>query len=321
MIRLIVIPFILLISSCTFWGLTSNKIVSQIDIAVNEDFTRMVYSDGYCYLASGLNGLRIINVKDPTNPFEIGGYRSIDLTEKFYDVAVQGNYAYLVSNVAFYILNISNKDSIGLPVSLPIIDGRNIIVEVNYAYIAGDSLYVIDITNPAIPTNPGSILINSTSSIGIKGNYIFTSQGEIIDISNENSPVLIPNTTTFGTADISISGNYIYGIKLNGSDINHELVITDIGNPINTKTLTKLSLASSDLDDFNIGYASIDSADGFVYVALIGLGVNLIDSSDPGDPKIIDLILKSQDNVYRVVSNEQFVYILSERSLYIIASN
>ncbi|MTJ33508.1 DUF4347 domain-containing protein, partial [Dolichospermum sp. UHCC 0260] len=85
----------------------------------------------------------------------------------------------------------------------------------NYAYAVGDTLEIIDISNPNNPVFKGNYDISNGRSIQIVGNYAYVADEysglQIINISNPSAPTLVGNYDTSGNAwDVQIVGNYAY---------------------------------------------------------------------------------------------------------------
>jgi len=108
----------------------------------------------YAYLAVGSQGLRIINVEDPTNPFEAGSFP----IDNAYSVSVSGDYAYVVDLYAdVKIINISDPNA---PYEVSSISNqyiRGVYVYDNFAYIVSTWLGIrsIDISDPYNPFEVG----------------------------------------------------------------------------------------------------------------------------------------------------------------------
>ena len=93
----------------------------------------------------------------------------------------------------------------------------NVAVNGNYAYIGnGYLLQVLDISDPTNPKIAGELLTSSlVFTVTLSENYLYTtSPFRIIDISNPSEPILV-NTYTLPSAippssAITVKGNYAY---------------------------------------------------------------------------------------------------------------
>lgn len=73
------------------------------------DYALDVYVSGsYAYVADDTCGLRIINISDPSSPFEVGFF---DTRDEATSVYVSGDYAYIGDDSFLRILDISTPSS------------------------------------------------------------------------------------------------------------------------------------------------------------------------------------------------------------------
>lgn len=93
----------------------------------------------------------------------------------------------------------------------------DVAVNGNYAYLLQDQdLVIVDITNPSNPVEAGRIINPSTAyGITISGNYAYVADGDdglvIIDVSNPAVPTIKGTYDTDGwTKKIVVSGKYAY---------------------------------------------------------------------------------------------------------------
>jgi hypothetical protein len=103
---------------------TSIKLVSQVDISAQDIAVR----GNYAFVATGSNGLHVLDVTDPTKPIEIADYSQLGAT---WHVAAQENYIYtiLVNHCA-----------------IPTTDG---------SFCRDSALSVLDVSNPTKPLEVG----------------------------------------------------------------------------------------------------------------------------------------------------------------------
>ncbi|MDG0817500.1 LVIVD repeat-containing protein [Bdellovibrio svalbardensis] len=157
------------------------------------------------------------------------------------DVAVAGNYAYMVgSNAAglFYLtaINITNLstptfagDYVGSAGA-----GQSIASDGTYLYaVQGTTLLVFSLASPTSPTLLGSVTNASISSgrMVVAGNYVYLASGKlvIIDVTTKSSPAVastLTNSNFTSGSGITVSGNYVY---IAGASTGY-LVIVDISN-------------------------------------------------------------------------------------------
>jgi hypothetical protein len=148
----------------------------------------------------------------------------------------------------------------------------------NYAYVVGDTLQIIDISNPANPIVKGDYAISNGSSVQVVGNYAYVADDssglQIIDISNPTNPTRKGNYNTSGYAmDVQVVGNYAYV-----ADGNSGLQIIDISNP--TTPIFKGIYDTS-------GWArDVQVVGNYAYVADGNSGLQIIDISSPTTPTL-----------------------------------
>jgi hypothetical protein len=135
-------------------------------------------SGNYAYLADGESGLRVIDVSDPANPFQVaivgqGGW--------YNSVAVSGNYAYVLSYSTYLqIYQISNPASPVLVGSTADCGGCEIKVVGEHAFIAASSagLKVLNIADPASPYLVGSYNTKGLAyGVAVSGNNTYLADG------------------------------------------------------------------------------------------------------------------------------------------------
>ncbi len=121
-------------------------------------------------------------------------------------------------------------------------DPRSVVVRGRYAYVAnltGNRIFIIDVSNPAVPTGRGVINSSLPRNIAVQGRYAYVvSQGntrlEVIDISNSILPTL---TGTLALTQVPIGlfvqGRYVYLTKSEApaTGNNNRLQIIDVSNP------------------------------------------------------------------------------------------
>ncbi|MBE9251855.1 DUF4347 domain-containing protein [Dolichospermum sp. LEGE 00240] len=147
----------------------------------------------------------------------------------------------------------------------------------NYAYAVGDTLDIIDISNPSKPVVKGTYNINYAYGVQVVGNYAYVADTysglQIIDISNPTTPTLKGNYNTSGSAQsVQVVGNYAYV-----ADSWSGLQIIDISNPT-TPTF------KGNYDIYNA--FGVQVVGNYAYVADGYSGLQIIDISDPTTPTL-----------------------------------
>jgi hypothetical protein len=113
---------------------------------------------GLAYIACAIAGLVVVDVSVPTAPAIIG---QEPLPGRVWDVALEGDYAYLAEGTALndgglYVVDISDPSDPVLTGSMAAHgDAYGVSVVGTYAYLADDyfGVNVVDVSNPAAPTS------------------------------------------------------------------------------------------------------------------------------------------------------------------------
>ena len=157
----------------------------------------------------------------------------------------------------------------------------------NFAYVAdGDSLQIIDISNPASPTFKGSYdtqdnMYGGAYNVKIVGNlaYVIASGLEIIDISNPALPILKSRLDIAYAFDVEIVGNFAYiTAPVAGG---YGLQIIDISNPVSPTFIGSFA-------NYNGGIPyDVKIVGNLAYLADRQQGLKIVDISNPVSPTFI----------------------------------
>jgi len=240
-------------------------------------------SGNYAYVASGGEGLIIVNIEDPTNPTLAG---SNDTDGWVTEVAISGNYAYLAAGSGgLIVLNIEDPTNPTVVASYdywPDGSASGITILGNYAYIGAqnEGLVILNIEDPADCTFVGSY--NTTGiakDIAISGNYAYIAdngEGEglvIVNIEDPTNPTFVGNynKTSWNykidaAVDVSISGNYAFVAA------DTYLFVLNITNPTNSTFAGKYFTGGRAL--------GITLSENYAYLADYGNGVVVINIED-----------------------------------------
>ena len=170
------------------------KILSRI--RVPNVIGRIRRVDNYLYVVTKYHKeFSIIDISDPNNPINLGGYDS-----GTYDIAIYGNYAYTAHDAqGMHILDISNPENVTK------IKRLNSLEDVNFLFIAGGYLYRnygynLEILSLADPLNPRKISSIPTGydkvrDIIIEGNFVYCCIRDmglwVIDVTDKYNPSII----------------------------------------------------------------------------------------------------------------------------------
>ena len=186
---------------------------------------------------SSINGLRVIDTQNPASPRVVGSLDSS--TMGFGGVAVSGDFAFVACG--------------------------------------GAKLQIINISNPANPTNVASCNTPGwANSVTVLGRYAYVANGSqglsIVDVNDPTAPVILGWVDTPGTARaVAVVGTFAYV-----ADYNY-LQIVDVSNP--TAPVIRGSIAVRAL--------AVKVQDGTAYVAAAGTGLVIIDVRNPATPTLL----------------------------------
>jgi hypothetical protein len=140
----------------------------------------------YAYVAAGNSGLRIVDISNPNSPVQAGFY---DTPGFALGVAAGASYAYIADGAnGLRVIEVGDPASAA---EVGFLDtpgfANGVAVAGNYAYVAdGSSLRVINVSNPAAPSQTGSAPVPAVG-VAVQGNYAYVAAGgaglRIIDIA------------------------------------------------------------------------------------------------------------------------------------------
>ncbi|MFX1517320.1 MAG: LVIVD repeat-containing protein, partial [Promethearchaeota archaeon] len=249
----------------------------------------------YAYVADNhytSNGaLLIMNVTNPSVTPTVISYVNITGVLGVY---VEGDYAYLAQSSGIRVVDVSDPTNPSLVGScnIPLSPAREIVVEGDYAYAAGDfqDIQVINITNPKDPGvngSTGGVIGYSAEAVAIDGDFAYLGAGNYvyaIDISDPTDPKVAEESPSLGGSvmGIAIDGDYLYcvcdgkGVGFNG------LKVLDISDPTDTSEIASIETLGKANDVFIDG--------NYAYVAASNYGLQIIKISDTIDPSSVGVL-------------------------------
>ncbi len=277
--------------------------------------TAVAVSGSYAYTTAYYAGeLTAVNISNPVAPVIAGSTPSVASLENGSTVNISGNYAFVASK------------------------NRNASTSSNDDGTTGNSLTVVNISNPASPTIVGSVHDSSrlfgAYGIAVSGHYAFVaSQGllsgqptapdksagsfSVIDLNNlsagvvaniDNASLPAPwagkNLLQHATA-VAISGNYAYVTAFYSA----RLTIFNISNPLAPTIVTSIA------DWTHLAYnADVALQGNYAYVAdqTSGSGVQfaVVNVSNPAKPSVVGSLSSSLlAGAYRVRVRGSFAYL------------
>lgn len=241
----------------------------------------------------------------PRIDFEVVGTWRPTFSDAIYDVAIQGDLAYVVDGVTgLHVIDIRIPTHLG-QVGTYNTPGtaKGIALAGDYAYVAdGSSVRVISILNPAAPVLAGSIAISGSAAtdIAISGDRAYVAAQAtgvvVLNISNPASPSVVATLNTPGSAlGVAVTGDVLWV-----ADGASGLESVSIVNPA----------APTILDTYNTsGTATSVAVDGDVaYVADYNGGFWAINATTPSSLTLLDrLALSGYSNGVALDGNVAYV--------------
>jgi hypothetical protein len=249
------------------------------DIAVSGDYavTTLRYSE---------DALRVLDVSNPSHPVEVG---RCPIPNQEARVQISGNYAYVAHwagyeagqevNGGVRVVNIFDPTN---PYRVGFFDSErgqfeDFVIQNDLLYIINISeLIILDISDPAQPTELCSYDPGGGHNMGIAGNYLFITRGSdmhIIDVSDPYNPNIVGNYDVAASpGDVFVSGQYAYL----GSSVG--LQVLDISDPIHPQLMGTCAEAQR-------GRKVVMSGD-HVFILDNSSRLVAIDVSDPTNPTI-----------------------------------
>ncbi|MEO0004862.1 MAG: T9SS type A sorting domain-containing protein [candidate division WOR-3 bacterium] len=171
-------------------------------------------SGNYAYIADCCDGLRIIDISNPTYPVEVG-----ECSTRIWAQAVHvlGDYAYIADGRGLTIVNVTdpaNPFIVGYCESLGMAHSLGLFVCDSIAYLADHGLWIINVTDPSNPTVIARYVSSPPSrDVCVNGNYAYLAADIdgliIINISDPTHPVETGRYSFEGSAfAVSLAGSY-----------------------------------------------------------------------------------------------------------------
>ncbi len=239
---------------------------------------------------------------------ELSGLSHISLTNPS-DVVISGNYAYVSDDYSgLRIINISDSAN---PVLTGTFDPENrvgwVAVSGNYAYVTDYSdggLWVVDISNPANPSQAGYLDTQNGGEIAVSGNYVYMDTGDltVIDVSTPSSPTVAGTYDSGGSIwEIFILDNYMY---IGNTSSSKGLKIVNISNPASPVETGHYQLSD--------GVTGLYVSGNYAYIVGDHLGFHIVDISTKSNPALAGSF--TMNTPIKIVVEGDFAYIAQASS-------
>jgi hypothetical protein len=236
-----------------------------------------IAADGdYVYLAAGW--LHVVSVADPAHPVEVA---TVDSVSYFWDVAIDGDYAYLADDIGLYVVSVADPIH---PVVVGHCDAPNIAYGVaaggGYAYLADytSGLRVISVADPAHPVEVGYYdTPGEACGVALAGTCVYVADNasglRVISVADPAHPVEIGSTdSTIGAYKVVLSGNYanlVYGYGMG---------VISVADPAHPVEVGQCNLPGGG------GPAGVAVNGVYAYVADQDGGLRVVSVADPAHP-------------------------------------
>ena len=214
------------------------------------DFTSAVQVKGnHALVASRDAGLQVIDVSSPAAARVVGDYQPY---QDFYDLAVEGDLAYLAGGILF-ILDLSNTTSPAF-VSRLSRGAQNVAVKDGYVYLSNYLEFGLDITftvvdarDPAAPQTLNEQNINGIVDLAFVGDYLYVAAKGLLvyDVSDPANPTQVSSLLDGENLEyMAVTGDHVY-LKTKGIG----LFVIDASDPANPAVDHELRLNIWDVEE------------------------------------------------------------------------
>jgi len=220
---------------------------------------------------------------------------SLSLSASVWNVEAANGHAYLAARAAgMFVVDVSDPSDAQHVGTIDTGFVRGVGLDAGHAYLAATAFNAVDVSNPFIPVEVGSVAASGATETEIVGSVAYVASGTLgirtIDVSTPGSPVQFDEFALSGEAqDIVVSGGLAYVPNLYRG-----FKIIDVSNP------SSLSQAGefNPYAPFQGGFNGVDVDGDVAYVTEEGFGLWILDVSNPASPaEIASLNTGSGSNV------------------------
>ncbi len=283
------------------------------------------------YALIGSNGLTIVDITDPSNPFQVSNVTGVSE----FDHKVWKNYVYTASGSGTngtlgYIIDISDPTNPNLVDSFP--SAHNLFIDdKGFMYASNPGVIIYDLNND--PTNPDSLWKGGVEGhdVTVVGDLLYDFHGRygtnIYDVSDRSNPKLLsyindPDLEYHHQGWTSKDGKYLYicdELAVSGA---WDISVWDITNLDDPEKLGGFADNSATVHNLFV-------IDDWGYTSYYAAGVRVFDLSDPTDLLLEDEYDTTPDfdeegykgvfGIYPVLSKEILIATDRDSGLYIFS--
>ncbi|MEZ4648204.1 MAG: hypothetical protein R3E97_05345 [Candidatus Eisenbacteria bacterium] len=264
----------------------------------------IVVADDKAYIATPHAGIFVLDVTDPSAPFEIG---ALPFATFLVDMDLSGTSLYLADGVGVHILDVSDPT---VPTEVGQFttpsSAQHVAVVDNLAFVAdwGNGLLIYDVSIPTMPQLIGSQIplvgLNEATVVRDGIAYVGDWQGlRIVNVSDPTNPTEIGFAAAGTLFDLEIAGDYVYAANGRG------ITVFDVSDPANPSQVWLVP---------GIHYGDI-----YYQIEIVGSRLYLADSIE--GMRIFDLANPSHPTELGVVDARGFSYSTTVRGNLLYVSN
>ncbi|MEO0096898.1 MAG: T9SS type A sorting domain-containing protein [candidate division WOR-3 bacterium] len=263
----------------------------------------IVIDNDKAYIAEGMAGLKIVDVSNPSSPFELGSYDRVGEPPFMMTATARDSFAYVPMEGcrgestlhSVDVSDLSNPRRAAMVTSFG--SAKDMIIRGNLLYIANDNQFeIFNIANPRRPYLVGSCnSLERSLEVVIWGNYayVYGSGWTIIDISNPANPIRINTFTQPRGGGLAIKDTFAYFVHSYDS-----LNIWSIANPYNPYQIVSVPIRTFPKD--------IEIKENIAYVGG-RFGLQVFDISDPINPIEVGYY-STPDDIRRLFWKDEYIY-------------
>ena len=238
-------------------------------------------SGNYAFITNYIEGIRVVDISDPSNPVEIGNAGSA----YFNYIAMDGNYLYVTDNQNnLKVFDISNPVAPNEVGSLNFPAPNDLTSRISalngYVYVAqyNAGLKVIDVTDPTQPTQVATYTQNvELTHLDAQGDYVYACNSfqtsnlvDIFDVTDPLNPVIV-GTKVFSDPPPRAYENFVFGdVLLVADHFDPYLTVLDVSNPSQPSQISTQMVADQ--------VWGIDATENYFYVATYNAGLHIYEN-------------------------------------------
>ena len=261
--------------------------------------------DTLAFLAVENQGLTIIDISDPPDPQIIS---FINRPGPIIDVAVNDQFACLLGT-ELWVIAIDNPSRPGILGSVRIHDGREVLLDGNFVYVANDrgdpDVFIIDLEDPSNPNIVQEFEMGSVNDgISLRDEYLYCvgrSDLKILDISDPFEVEIIGEADgASGVSKICVNEQFAFCVGSRG------LRIYSIENPAEPNEVAYHGLFVSELEP--------QIVENTLYMPMGRNGINIYNVEDVEEPVELNPEI-SRHSIEKVQFNNNLIYLIDNTKI------